>query len=209
MRNAEVCKDRRRSGRTQAALRSINRRKTQDAESGKRRLPKMRRRCIWRAKVNQRMDRFPLICLSSIIGRRIKVPRLVKGATREPISVGRCQEWRLLDESMNRSIDRPSHSYYSSLSQRRVHFIHEMQIPETAKFAASKSRSERGRKRPRSVRSFVRSFDSRRRGKDERNARRHRRAYRLLTLELEPERFRRRIPGKWQMFALMLNGLTE
>ena len=79
-----------------AALRSINRRKTQDADrvgdGTDGRLPKMRE--MYLAGKGRRMDGspfliYPSVCLSTIIGRRIKGPPLVKGATREPISVGR------------------------------------------------------------------------------------------------------------------------
>ena len=157
-----------------------------------------------------------LICLSGIIGRRIKGLPLVKGACerarREPISIGRCQESdaAAVGRRMNRLIDRlltpstigPSICLTISPYRRRMHFIHEMQIPETAKFAASKSRSGRTRRRERergtgvcmceegreAVRatpfsSFAHSIRGGRRGrergegrKDEGNARRHRRA---------------------------------
>ena len=136
-----------------------------------------------------------LICLSGIIGRRIKGLPLVKGACerarREPISIGRCQESdaAAVGRRMNRLIDRlltpstigPSICLTISPYRRRMHFIHEMQIPETAKFAASKSRSGRTRRRereapvcacvrkaarpyarPRSVRSLIRFAEAER-----------------------------------------------
>ena len=154
-----------------------------------------------------------LICLSGIIGRRIKGLPLVKGACerarREPISIGRCQESdaaaggrrmnRLIDRLLTPSTISPSICLTISPYRRRMHFIHEMQIPETAKFAASKSRSGRTRRRERgtgvcmceegreavratpfsSFAHSIRGGRGRERGegrKDEGNARRHRRA---------------------------------
>ena len=120
LRNAEVCKDRRhgtqlRSGRTEAAaaaattgLRSINRRKTQDAESGE----GGRGQADARTAAKNAGDvsggkrstdggiPLPYQSVEDDIGRRIKGPPLIKSATREPISIGRCQERPLSDESM-------------------------------------------------------------------------------------------------------------
>ena len=97
---------------TEAALRSINRRKTQDAESGTGRTRtdgcQKRGRWIWREKVSGS----PLsVLLSRIIGRRIKGPP--KGATRASASAdvksgGGC--W------MDGWIDRPRLSLSLSLS---------------------------------------------------------------------------------------------
>ena len=174
LRNAEVCKDRRTAEWTQAAatagLRSINRRKTQDAaaESGTTEATR-RRRAAKNARDASGGERSPIESPYSSLLPYLSVgdywppnkgsSSLVKGACerarREPISIGRCQEsdatargWTT-NESIDRSI---AHSLDATIGPsicltispyRRRHAFHSRDANSRDREICSKQVTER------------------------------------------------------------------